>query len=196
MTWMLTATGAQVDLRWMNAGSVSLLDVAHHLSQLNRFTGACRRPYSVAEHSLLVVEILEREMAIRSPSALMAGLMHDAHEAYTQDLSTPMKQLVGTAWSEEEHRIQFAVLDRFQLRTAYVAHRDVLRQADLVALATERAALLPPAGPAWPCLEGIKPVSWYDVDATQAMTWSDWRDAFVERFAELSYGRKLQSAEL
>ena len=75
MTWMLTATGATVDLRWMAAEDISILDIAHHLAQINRYTGACSRPYSVAEHSLLVCEIMERELGVSSPHALLAGLM-------------------------------------------------------------------------------------------------------------------------
>lgn len=187
MTWMLTVTGAQVDLRLMETNSLSLLDIAHALACLNRFTGHCRRPYSVAEHSLLVVDIMERELHIHEPAALLAGLMHDAHEAYTGDLSTPLKQLLGPTWAAEEARIQHAVLARFGLEATYAAHAEQIKRADIIALCTERRDLMPEGGPAWPLLAGVDAVQphLHRLDARTAMYWRDWRDAFLERFAEL-----------
>jgi hypothetical protein len=192
MTWMLTATGATVDLEWVAASSISLLDIAHHLAQINRFTGACSRPYSVAEHSLLVVEIMERELGIRSPHALLAGLLHDAHEAYTTDLSTPMKQVLGAGWSRTEARIAQAVRDRFGVNSASAAAFADVHRADYRALATERAQLLPPGGPDWPIIAGYPPVTWVRLADRAGMTWHDWRQAYLDKFAELNYSRNLQ----
>lgn len=191
MTWMLTATGSQVDLRFMTHDTISLLDIAHHLAQLNRYTGACSRPYSVAEHSLLVADLLERGTTL-GPSALLAALMHDAHEAYTADLSSPMKRIVGPAWAMEEQRIQAAVLRRFGLKEAFAQHHDRIKWADLTALSTERAALLPATGPVWPTSTTHPPADWVDLAQRATFTWTDWRDAFIDRFAELIYARQLQ----
>ena len=188
MTWMLTATGATVDLRWMRGEDISLLDIAHHLAQINRYTGAASRPYSVAEHSVLVVELLERA-GYSNPSVLQAALMHDAHEAYTTDLSTPMKQVLGDAWSREEARIQYAVMRRFHLATTFGAWRGVIHSADMTALATERAALLPPGGPVWPVMATHPPAEWVDFASRAQFTWLDWRQAFLDRFAELQFAR-------
>ncbi len=59
MNWMLTASGTEYHMDgWqLLANEVSVQDVAHALSQINRFTGHARRPYSVAEHSLLAAQI-------------------------------------------------------------------------------------------------------------------------------------------
>jgi hypothetical protein len=192
MTWMLTATGATVNLEWVAASSISLLDIAHHLAQINRFTGACSRPYSVAEHSLLVVEIMERDLAIRSPHALLAGLLHDAHEAYTQDLSTPLKRVLGPEWARTEGRIANAVRERFNVSAARAGAWDDIHRADLIALATERAQLLPPGGPEWASLDGHPPVTWVRLADRAGMGWADWRQAFIDKFAELNYARNLQ----
>lgn len=54
------------------------------------------------------------QLGIRSPSVLLGALMHDAHEAYTADLSSPMKQVLGDAWADTEHRIQHSVQRRFE----------------------------------------------------------------------------------
>jgi len=192
MTWMLTATGATVDLEWVAASSISLLDIAHHLAQINRFTGACSRPYSVAEHSLLVVEIMERDLAVRSPHALMAGLLHDAHEAYTQDISTPLKAVLGLGWSRTEARIAQAVRDRFGIDWVSASSFADIHRADLTALATERTQLLPPGGPEWPTLADYPPAQWVRLADRAHMTWQDWRQAFIDKFAELNYARNLQ----
>lgn len=183
--WLLTATGAQFHLRWITRESISILDIAHALANVNRYTGHALRPISVAEHCLLVVEIMEREMAVHDPAILLAALLHDAHEAYTSDLATPMKELIGKAWTDEETRIQHHVLDTLGALPAYLAHADWIKAADLAALATERRDLLPDAGPAWPALAGIQPVPWVDLRHRDYFAWSDWRQAYLDRYAEL-----------
>jgi len=196
VTWMLTATGATVDLRFMAQDTISLPDIAHHLAKTDRYCGACSRHYSVAEHSLLVCDLLEHEYNERSPSVLMAALMHDAHEAYTGDVTSPMKQLLGDAWRGVEGRIQRDVLRRFGLVTAFTAARDRIQWADMTALATERAALLPDSGPEWPVMRTHTPAAWVDFAAQARFTWHDWRQAFLDRFAELQFARELQLQQL
>lgn len=189
MTWMLTATGACIDLRFIAQDAIRIEDIAHHLAQLNRFTGAATRPYSVAEHSLLVVEILEH-MGHTSPTVLLAGLLHDAHEAYTSDLSTPMKQAVGSGWHAVETQVEHAVQMQFAVVAATRANADLIKRADLTALSTERAQLLPPDGPEWPCTRMHPPADWVDLQSRAAFTWQDWRQAFIDRFLELNAARR------
>jgi hypothetical protein len=196
MTWMLTASGTVVDLLRPQGAVFSISDIGHHLSQINRYTGAARRPFSVAEHSLLVCEILERERGERDPSVLLAALMHDAHEAYTQDLSSPAKRAVGAAWGEFENRVQFAVLKHHGLITAYTAARERIRWADRTALATERAALLPSGGPEWGVTRTHPPVTWHDFDRFSAYDWESWRDAFELRYQALVQARDIRAAEI
>lgn len=188
MTWMLTYTGATFDLRHADPAAISSLDIAHALSQLNRYTGHASRPYSVAEHSLLVVEILQRELCVHQPQVLLAGLMHDAHEAYTNDVATPMKQLLGEVWRVTEDHIQRQVLQRFGLMETYVRNQGIIKMADTIALATERRDLLPPTGAPWPVLQDVAPIDWLTLDAWDVMEWKDWRQAFIDRFAELHTG--------
>ena len=40
---MVTANGNEVDLRYPRSNCITLADISHHLAQINRFTGACRR---------------------------------------------------------------------------------------------------------------------------------------------------------
>ena len=188
MTCITTASGVTFDLRHPDRSTIHIADIAHHLAQLNRFTGAAARPMSVAEHSLLVAEIAEREFGLRG-AALLAALLHDAHEAYASDLATPAKRVVGGAWFNFEHRLAHVVTTRFAVHAAAYEARDEIAAADAIALATEKAQLMPPSPP-WPSLAGVEP---YPIDLLEpgrcAMAWLDWRQAFLDRFAELEFTR-------
>lgn len=186
MTWMLTASGNTFDLRWLPAQDVCIADIAHALALQNRFHGHTLRPYSVAEHSLLVAEIMERDMGIDSPGALLAGLLHDAHEAYCSDLSTPMKRLIGPAWDACEARIQHAVRGALGVLAASAGWRDEIHHADLVALATERRDVLAPSMAEWPSLAGVEPSETVRLSSRACFDWRHWRQAYVDRFSALA----------
>ena len=63
---------------------VHLGDIAHALSLQCRFNGHVSRFYSVAEHSVIMSRLVE-------PGMELAGLMHDAAEAYIGDMASPLK---------------------------------------------------------------------------------------------------------
>jgi uncharacterized protein len=199
MTWMITRTGAHFELEHVAPLSISTLDIAHALANINRFTGHAMRPYSVAEHSLLVVEIMEREFGVRQPGPLLAGLLHDAHEAYTGDLSSPMKDMIDAAsngaWRREEQRIADAVLLRFNILFTSQAHHELVKRADLMALATEQRDLLPATLQPWPCLQGVEPAGWVDLNQRDHFDWEDWKQAFLDRFAELNFALDLHATK-
>lgn len=85
-----THTGRLVDPFAMSADGVNVTDIAHALSNICRYGGHCSRHYSVAEHSLYVARWLEREG--KSCDVVLAGLMHDASEAYLGDIPNPIKR--------------------------------------------------------------------------------------------------------
>lgn len=187
MTWMLTASGRAFDLGRPRAEDITVTDIAHHLALINRFNGATLRPYSVAEHSLFVAEIAERELGLRDPFGVLAALLHDAHEAYLGDIIQPVRAHVQC--SVLEHSLERAVRERYGLVTAAAAYRDAIRRADLIALATERRDLMPPHAGTWEILRDVQPVEWIDLDDRDGMDWTDWRSAFSARFAELNMAR-------
>ena len=166
MTWQLTATGATFDLCRADPASISLLDIAQSLATTNRYNGAALRPNSVAEHSLLVVEIMQRDLAISDAATLLAGLMHDAHETYIGDLTSPLKAAMarlGMDWHGFEASIQRQVLQRFMLHEPWLEAGALIKTADLIARATERRDLLPPGGPDWIELSGVSAAGWIDL---------------------------------
>ena len=190
MTFIVTAGGDELDVRYPAPGHITAMTIAHHLAQINRFNGAACRPYSVAEHSLLVCEIAERELGL-DVHGLMWALMHDAHEAFCGDVVSPNKAELGPEWGHFEASWQRRVCSAFALHTAKTTHARMVHKADLMALATEREALLPPAPTPWPVLLHVSTVNWADLRAPEreAMTWRDWRDRWHDRYEELEYAR-------
>ena len=196
MSWILTALGNEVHMRFPSPGTINLATIAHHLSLINRFCGATCRPYSVAEHSLLVCEIAERDFHLDC-HALFAALMHDAHEAYVTDLPTPAKDEIA-GWRTFEERFERMVRSCFGLHTTAYQHRHALKQADLIALATEREQLLPAGAREWDVLFHVQPVTWVDLmdKGRCSLAWSDWRQAFINRANELDYERQERASTL
>lgn len=82
-----TYSGIMMDPMKASCADINVVDIAHALSHLCRFGGHCPRFYSVAEHSVLVAKAL---LPYGTHIAL-AGLFHDATEAYMQDLVSPLK---------------------------------------------------------------------------------------------------------
>lgn len=114
--------------------SVNLEDIAHGLSHMVRYSGQCWQFYSVAEHSLLVFDIL-RNLYPRDFEAQWAGLLHDATEAYICDLPTPIKALLPR-YKELEESIGNQITETFDIRwTEQVKQR--VKEADRIALALE-----------------------------------------------------------
>lgn len=86
--------------------------IAHALSMLCRFGGHCIEFYSVAQHSILVAELL-RDKGY-GPRVQLLGLLHDAHEAYTGDVVTPLKRKLS-GYEEIANKIQKQILQRYNL---------------------------------------------------------------------------------
>lgn len=192
-TWIHTALGGEYQIHpgdtWLN--TYQLPEIAHSLAQINRFTGHASRPYSVAEHSLLVAAIAQSEGA--SPVLQLAALMHDAHEAYVGDMSSPVKWTVGAHWEHLEDHHALRLRQHFGLNCTFVSNRSKLKQWDLIALATERRDLLPyrPGhDKPWPILDTpgqeVRP---FDTDLGTTIrsmaAWGTWLDAFLLKFHEL-----------
>lgn len=125
-------SGAYFDFREPRFWQITIEDIAHALSNICRFTGHVREFYSVAQHSVLVSNIVPAKHAL-------AGLLHDATEAYIGDMSSPLKTL-NPAYKEIEHRIWAQIAMRFKLPWTLPA---AIKEADNIALVTERRDLMP-----------------------------------------------------
>jgi uncharacterized protein len=95
-----TYTGRRVDLLNPKTSDFCIEDVAHALSLTNRYVGHTAVPYSVAQHSVLVMKRVARIVAERALE--LAALLHDGPEAYLGDVSHPLKQCLPDYKAIEE----------------------------------------------------------------------------------------------
>lgn len=143
---ILTNTGNYFNFQDPGNSHISIQDIAHSLSNLCRFNGHVNKFYSVAQHSILVARMVPKEYRWQA-------LMHDAVEAYTGDMASPLKRLIPQYVAIEQF-IQGFIFDRYDIPQDL--HGSV-KHADLRALATEDRDLMPYHDDEWPCLRGVKP---------------------------------------
>lgn len=111
-------------------------EIALALSKICRYTGHVAVPfYSVAEHSVLVSHLCPKGLRL-------AGLLHDASEAFVGDVSSPLKKLLKD-YKPIENRIQEAIAHSFECDL----FAPEVKQADAKAYWLERASVAkPPKG--------------------------------------------------
>ncbi len=82
-----TVSGIYVDFTNIKPSMFKIEDIAHALAKEQRFGNHLKRYYSVAQHSYYV-------QTDCSPVNKLAGLLHDASEAYLKDIPKPIKDLL------------------------------------------------------------------------------------------------------
>lgn len=115
--WQRMLSGRRLDLLDPSPLDIEIEDIALGLSRVARWNGQTvgDHGFSVAQHSLLVLDILEASVSRPSRSLRRAALLHDASEFVTADLITPFKAVLGTSYRALEKRVQAAVHLRFGL---------------------------------------------------------------------------------
>jgi hypothetical protein len=172
--------------RWVNPfdpdpEQIELGDIARALANQCRFGGHCRTFYSVAQHCVIVSELIEKEGGAAEDA--LAALMHDAAEAYLGDLPHPIKHRspLGAAFREAEQPLERAICDRFSVAGASPA----VKRLDRALLATERRTFSSESWH-WPELAGVEPLE------LELEAWSpdEAADAFLRRYEELDTRRR------
>jgi hypothetical protein len=140
----------------LSANVVDIFEIANSLARINRFTGHIYANWSVAQHSLLVLNLAMRHHPDLTPRQARALLLHDAHEAYTGDVASPIKLALGEAWTTFEHAHAQHVHQALGLTSTMVDSADTIGQYDRMALRVERFRLLGRQGKrrAWPVIDG------------------------------------------
>ena len=144
--WMQTYTGKAYYPADPHPDDVDIKDIAHALSNICRFAGHCRKFYSVAEHSYYVSRMVAPEHALQ-------GLLHDAPEAYCQDIPRPLKVNLPD-YNKIEALNRRAICYRFNLD---FQEPQEVKQADDDILLAEHRVLFPGLPPAEWSVPGAKP---------------------------------------
>ncbi|MEQ8581239.1 MAG: hypothetical protein RIC30_09530 [Marinoscillum sp.] len=95
---------------------ITIEDIAHSLGMICRFGGHTPHLYSVGQHSLFVSNLIKSNGG--SNLFRLHGLMHDASEAYIQDIIKPLKVILGDAYGEIEGRFMAVICEKFGLDLA------------------------------------------------------------------------------
>ena len=82
-----TSLGHRFDPVARQIDVIALEDIAHGLAYQCRFNGQTKTFYSVAQHCLMVADLVSDELRA-------AALLHDAAEAYLGDMVKPLKALI------------------------------------------------------------------------------------------------------
>lgn len=108
--YMALYSGRLVDIFDLSIEDIDIEDISHALSNLCRFGGHCLFHYSVATHSV------KCSYAEGSVEEKLAFLLHDASEAFMNDLVRPIKHREELKYyREQEDKIQEIIFKKFGL---------------------------------------------------------------------------------
>ncbi|KKL92281.1 hypothetical protein LCGC14_1886250 [marine sediment metagenome] len=170
--WMQTSLGGRFFPLDPRPEEVHVSDVANGLALDCRYAGqgAVDRYYSVAEHSFHMTCYAQR--LGWPPGALLATLLHDAAEAYLNDLPRAVKRAVGTGYTWVEGRVQAAVEQRFGVEQEAKEWKSRIKSLDNRIIANEKAAIMrhpqPWAFDQYASLDGVVIHCWNPPQAKKA----------------------------
>lgn len=168
-----TVSGRTVNVTDPCKEDISINDIAWALSRIPRFAGhtITEIPYNVAQHSVYVAKLAEtflchstdgienadaRAACISTssadiPSLLIKCLIHDAHEAYTGDIPSPIKkipELIET-FKLIEQKLDHAILSHFSLSEVSESEKILIKYCDKLAQSIESYQFMPSRGLNW-----------------------------------------------
>lgn len=110
-------SGRRLDILDPSPVDVELSDIAHGLARVARWNGQTigDYPFSVAQHSVLVLELFRAANPDAGPVAQLQCLLHDAPEYVMGDIISPFKAAMGGNYKDVENRLLSAIYLRFSL---------------------------------------------------------------------------------
>ena len=112
-TCIYTYCGPLFDFKDPTTDMVRIEDIARGLSNSAHFGGQTEQYFSIAQHCLLVYELIPDEHK-ESYTFGMAALLHDASEAYTGDMVKPLKNMLPE-FKKIEDRIMEVIFEKYDL---------------------------------------------------------------------------------
>jgi len=135
-------------------------DIAHSLAQIPRFTGHLNAFLSVAQHSMLVADRMPG-----TPEEKLVGLLHDAAEAYTNDLASPLKTYLRESGSRSYGDLQARITATVYNRFGVTKIPATVREHDSVAALYEAQGFMDLP---------LQQLSEYGFDSRLAEEWDPW----------------------
>jgi 5'-deoxynucleotidase YfbR-like HD superfamily hydrolase len=142
--WQRMLSGRRLDLLDPSPLDVEIEDIAHGLSRVARWNGQTSGAwsFSVAQHCLLVEDLVGRFKTGAPRPLRLAALLHDSPEYVIGDLITPFKAAVGFDYKDLEERLLRAIHLRFGLPAVPpIAARKLIKRADRAAAYLEATQL-------------------------------------------------------
>ena len=119
-------SGKYVDVFDPTEEMIDIEDIAHGLANKCRFGGHTKEFYTVAQHSINALGLVNREYKL-------AALLHDAAEAYISDIPTPIKRELQQYCDIEDNLIKL-IAKKFKIE--YPFHHSI-KSADRICLEWE-----------------------------------------------------------
>ena len=116
-SWQRMLSGRRLDLTDPSPLDIEIEDIARGISRVARWNGQTKGVHalSVAQHSVIVTELLKLHNSNIEIKWQLAALLHDAAEYIVSDMITPLKSFLGLEYNELESKIQGAINLRFSL---------------------------------------------------------------------------------
>jgi len=137
--WVRLPSGRQIDLVNPTFADLDDSDLALGLARTFRWGGhsVWPLPMSVAQHSLLVLEIRRMSGAL-SPQDQLRELLHDAEEGLLGfDPISPLKPLLGDSFHKLMDRLQKVIFAKYGLSWWTREDKALHKKADILAAASE-----------------------------------------------------------
>jgi uncharacterized protein len=115
--WQRMLSGRRLDLLDPSPMDIEIEDIAHGLARVARWNGQTvgEHAFSVAQHSVVVEEIVAHIQPDIEPRWRLAALLHDASEYVIGDMISPFKAALGYDYRVFEERLETAIHVRFGL---------------------------------------------------------------------------------
>lgn len=142
--WQRMLSGRRLDLLDPSPSDIAIEDIAHGLARVARWNGQTRgaHAFSVAQHSVLVADIMLADDAVMPREERLAALLHDAPEYVIGDLISPFKAAIGLDYKAFEERLLAAIHARFRLpHPLWPRLKAAIKRADRIAAYHEATRL-------------------------------------------------------
>lgn len=142
--WIQTRSGVRYWPLDPSSTEVRVEDVAWALSGINRYGAMAPFSYSVAQHSVIIAELLY--LSGHDEDTCLWGLFHDGPEAYLGDVPRPLKKQDEYAFYREVESMNMACIAE-AMKLSERAIPKIVKEYDERIIANEKAILFPNA--AW-----------------------------------------------